>query len=363
MDIASYLADQKSRLGSRSKLVKDHAVFDFHHIPQEPLMRQECKALIDSMLQFDMTGLADHHAVVGSRGSGKTLTVKYLQGIMPAHTGLRVLYANCRHYNTSFKIFAHLLGVQARGASLGELFERFCRTAEGKTVVVLDEVDLMSIKDRRRDILYFLSRAEKPFMIIMLSNSPQVLKELDGATRSSLQPIPLYFKHYNAHQLEEILRDRARRGLHSRNDGQLAQIAAMTARLAHSDARVAIKTLLYTVTGPDETLEGCFERARQDVVIDQIMDLADPALMILWATSTSRSAFAKDIYQRYCRFSTQYGDKPFSYVYFHSNLSYLQSAGLVALVATKVGRTHANRVELTFDRNILTEICQLRFEG
>ena len=46
MDIASYLADQKSRLGSRSKLIRDHAVFDFHHIPQEPLMRQECKALI-----------------------------------------------------------------------------------------------------------------------------------------------------------------------------------------------------------------------------------------------------------------------------------------------------------------------------
>ena len=69
-----------------------------------------------------------------------------------------------------------------------ELFERFCMGCRGKTVVVLDEIDLMSIKDRRREILYLLSRSEKPFMIIMLSNSPHVLKELDAATRSRVWP-------------------------------------------------------------------------------------------------------------------------------------------------------------------------------
>ncbi len=83
-----------------------------------------------------------------------------------------------------------------------------------KTVLVLDEVDLMSPKDKRREILYLLSRSEQPYMIIMLSNSPHVLKQLDAATRSSLQPMPLHFRNYDAQQLQEILTDRARRGLH-----------------------------------------------------------------------------------------------------------------------------------------------------
>ena len=32
-------------------------------------------------------------------------------------------------------------------------------------------------------------------MVVMLSKSPQVLTQLDAATRSSLQPMPLHFKN------------------------------------------------------------------------------------------------------------------------------------------------------------------------
>ena len=42
---------------------------------------------------------------------------------MAKEAGLRILYTNCRNHNTSFKILAHLLRVQARGASLDELFQ------------------------------------------------------------------------------------------------------------------------------------------------------------------------------------------------------------------------------------------------
>jgi len=36
-------------------------------------------------------------------------------------------------------------------------------------------------------------------------NGPQVLKQLYVATRSSLQPIRVYFKNYDAQQLQQIL--------------------------------------------------------------------------------------------------------------------------------------------------------------
>ncbi len=361
MDMAAYLREQKQYLGKECDQVKDFSVFDFNYIPQEPVLREECRQLIQEMLRFELSGVPNHIAIIGSRGSGKTLSVRYLQRVVHAETGLNVLYANCRHHNTSFKILAHFLGVQARGASLAELFERFCGKYAGRTVVVLDEIDLMSIKDRRREILYLLSRSERPFMVIMLSNSPQVLKELDAATRSSLQPLPVHFRNYNAEQLVDILRNRASKGLKSFEQGKLAEIAALTTRLTNSDARVAIKTLRYVVTSPEEELTNCFERARRDIVIDLINDLSDATLMVLWAVAMANTDFAKDIYGRYCRFSLDHHEKPFSYVYFYSNLSYLQSVGLVALVSTKQGRTYTNRVLLTFDRSVLLEICNLRF--
>ncbi len=362
INVASYLAQQRDQAGKESRLIKDFSVFDFHHIPERPVVRDECKTLIDEMVRFEVSGIPTHHAVIGSRGSGKTLTVKYLQRVVPEHVELDVVYANCRHHSTTYKILARLAGVQPRGTSLAELFERFCHMHPNKTVVVLDEIDLMSPKDRRREILYLLSRSAQPYMVVMLSNSPQVLKELDAATRSSLQPVPLHFRNYNAGQIQEILHDRAKRGLHAWDEGTLSEIAALTTRLTNSDARLAIKTLQYSIMGRGKDLRSCFERARRDLVIDVISDLSDSTLMILWAAATSKVSFAKKIYGRYCRFSRQHREKPFSYGYFYSNLSHLQSIGLIALVCTKQGRTYANRVVLTFDAATATQICALRFE-
>ena len=361
MDIAAYLKQQKKHIGREARSVRDFSVFDFDFIPQQPLMREESKLLIDDMLRFAISGIPTHYAVIGSRGSGKTLTLKYLQRVIPDQTNLSIVYANCRQHNTSFKILAHLLRVQARGASLSELFSAFCDKCEAKTVVVLDEIDLMSSKDRRREILYLLSRAERPFMVIMLSNNSHVLKDLDPATRSSLQPMPLHFRNYDAEQIGDILADRAKRGLTEWNDGHLKEIAARTARDTNADARVAIKTLFYAATKPGENLADCFERARRDVVIDLINDLSDSTLMILWAVATAAENLAKETYKQYCRYCQARAEKPFSYVYFLSNLSYLQSVGLVALLSTKVGRTYASRVQLAYDRPTVEQICRLRF--
>jgi cell division control protein 6 len=362
MDIAAYLRQQKEHLGEESQKVKDFSVFDFNHIPDQPVMREECKELVDEMLRFEISGIPNHHAIVGSRGSGKTLMMKFLQRVVEAQTSLDMLYVNCRHQNTSFRIFSYLLGDKTAGASLTELYERFLAKYRKKTVVVLDEVDLMSPKDKRRDILYMLSRSEQPYMIVMLSNSPHVLKQLDAATRSSLQPVPLHFKNYDAEQIHAILRDRAERGLHVWDEGTLAQIAALTTRMTNADARVAIKTLKYSVTMSGGDLMRCFERARRDIVVDMVNDLSDANLMILWAIATSPSDLVKEIYKRYCRFSQDQREKPFSYVYFYSNLSYLQSVGLVGLVSTKVDRTYTNRVLLTCEASVVASLAKLRFE-
>jgi Cdc6-like AAA superfamily ATPase len=123
-------------------------------------------------------------SIVGSRGSGKTLMLKYLQKIISKETELDVLYVNYWHHNTSFKIFAHLLDQEKiAGSSLSDLYQRFMLRYQNKTVLIMDGVDLMSPKDKNREILYFLSRSEQPYMIIMLSNIPHVVKQLDAVRR------------------------------------------------------------------------------------------------------------------------------------------------------------------------------------
>jgi len=362
MDIATYLREQKQRLADTSQIVRDYSVFDFNYVPDRPLMREESKRIIDAMLRFEASGIPSNLAIIGSRGSGKTLTLRYLQHSLKEQTGLQVLYANCRAHNTSFKILAHLTGVRARGASLTELYDRFCDMNRTKTVVVLDEVDLMSPKDRRREILYLLSRSSSPYMVVLLSNNPQVIQDLDAPTTSSLQPELIHFRNYDAKQLGQILDDRAERGLHEWDPGQVAKIAAMTARRTNSDARVAIKTLYYLVTESGRDVESHFNKAQQEIVVDMIANVSDASLMILWAASNCKVPHAKTVYKLYSQYSQARHDKPFSYVYFYSTLSYLQSIGLVALVSVKIGRTYTNRILLTFDPEILTPILKLRFE-
>lgn len=363
MNIVSFLQQEKDRNARIRCLVKDFSVFDFSYIPNEPIMREESKYLIKELTRFEISGIPTHLAVIGAKGSGKTLTLKYLQGLLNSEGRLNVIYANCREHNTTFKIFAHLLGVQARGASLSELYDRFCQEHADKTVVLLDEIDLMSAKDKNREILYLLSRSKNPYMVIMLSNNYRFLRDLDLSTKSTLQPVSVYFKNYDAAQIYNILMQRAKQGLHKWEDGKLSQIAALTTKKTNSDARVAIKTLFYSVTKDSDDIEVCFEKARKDIVFDMIQDLSDPNLMILQAVATSKSDFAKEIYQRYRKLSSVHNEVAFSYVYFYSNLSCLQSMGLVALIATKVGRTYANRVMLTFEQQVLEMVCKLKLDS
>ena len=360
MNIMSYLQQEKDRNARIQRLVKDFSVFDFSYIPNEPIMREESKYLIKELTRFDISGIPTHLAVIGAKGSGKTLTLKYLQGLLNSEGELNVIYANCREHNTSFKIFAHLLGVQARGASLSELYDRFCQEHPGKTVILLDEIDLMSAKDKNKEILYLLSRSKNSYMVIMLSNNYRFLTDLDMSTKSTLQPVSIYFKNYDAAQLYNILIQRAEQGLHTWDVTQLSQIAGLTTKKTNSDARVAIKTLFYSVTKDSNDIEICFDKARKDIVFDMIHDLSDPNLMILQAVAASKSDFAKEIYQRYRKISLMHNEVPFSYVYFYSNLSCLQSVGLVALISTKVGRTYANRVMLTFEKQVLERVYKLR---
>ncbi len=359
MDIREYVTHREGQFIKSARQIRDFKVFDFNYIPDKPLMREEIKPIADAFLRYQKTGIANHLLIFGSRGSGKTLTVKYLAGLL-RESGLDSVYVNCRSHNTSFKILASLLGVKPRGCSLTELWQRFCQAHRKRTVIVLDEIDLLSDKDRNKDILYLASRSPENYMAVLLSNNPKLLSMLDESIRSSLQSEVVHFRNYGAPQILQILRERAASGLHSWDDGMLQQIAALTAKNTNSDVRVAIKTLYYLSLEPGD-LAANFERARRDILGDVIQDLNDKTLLILRAALDSGEQRARSVYERYCAVSARMHEEPFSYVHFYSGLSYLQSLGLILLISTKLGKTYTNRIQPLFDQSLFEAAWQARF--
>lgn len=147
-----------------------------------------------------------------------------------------------------------------------------------------------------------------------------------------------------------------------RSDGALLQqIAGLTARNTNSDVRVAIKTLYYMAIEPGQDLRANFERARRDILGDVIQDLNDKTLLILRAALDDRDQHARSVYEKYCAASGRVHEEPFSYVHFYSNLSYLQSLGLILLVSTKVGKTYTNRIQPLFDQSLFETVWHARF--
>ena len=189
------------------------------------------------------TSIANNVIILGARGCGKSLSAKYLMHELAQQPDINFIYVNCRQHNTSFKIIAHILDVRPRGVSLDELWQRFEIGHQNKTVFILDEVDLMSDKDRHKDILYLISRSPNNYMTILLSNNPKFLNSLDESINSTLQPEIIHFSNYNAIEIQKILIERARIGLRTVPKSIINEIAAMTVGNTNSDVRVAIKTL------------------------------------------------------------------------------------------------------------------------
>lgn len=361
MDIEEYLAQKEKRLDKGVRRIRDHRVFDFNFIPEKPLMRDEVKPIADALLRYQKTGIPNNLLIVGSRGSGKTLIVKYLMRLLEAKNGLNFEYVNCRTHNTSFKILAEMLNVRPRGCALSELWHRFQEVHLGRCVVVLDEVDLLSDKDKNKEILYLVSRSTENYMAVLLSNNPRFLNQLDDSIRSSLQPELVHFKNYSAPHIHKILEDRARCGLDREPNEAISRIAALVAKNTNSDVRVAIKTLYYCALEPDVLLAAHFERARRDIMVDVINDLNDKNLMILRASIADKEGYVKSVYEAYKQLSASLKEEPFSYVYFYSNLSYLQSLGLILLISTKVKRAYTNIIQPTFPPEVLETIWKSRF--
>ncbi len=202
--------------------------------------------------------------IYGKTGTGKTLSVKYttdkiLEVAEKKGTPIKIFYLNCKLKkvaDTEYRLIAQLareLGktIPATGLPTDEVYKIFFEALDKDKklfLVILDEIDQL-IKKAGDEILYNLTRINtelknSQIAIIGISNDLVFADSLDPRVKSSLSEEEIVFPPYNAIQIQDILKQRAKIGFKDGviEPGVIEKCAAYAAR-EHGDARRAIELL------------------------------------------------------------------------------------------------------------------------
>jgi len=202
--------------------------------------------------------------IYGNTGTGKTASIKYtatqiLNIASQKNIPLKMLYINCklkRVADTEYRLIAQLARgfgkvIPPTGLPTDEVYNIFFNVLDEKPqniILVLDEIDFL-VKKAGDEILYNLTRIDNELKnsqisIVGISNSTVFIESLDPRVKSSLSEEEVIFPPYNAIQLQNILRERAKQAFKEKAlaDGVIEKCAAYAAH-EHGDARRALELL------------------------------------------------------------------------------------------------------------------------
>lgn len=77
MDLNQYIQEEEERTRKANSIVKDHRIFALDYVSKKVFVRKEAKKIIDTIIRYQQTGIPRNLVIIGSRGSGKTLMVRY----------------------------------------------------------------------------------------------------------------------------------------------------------------------------------------------------------------------------------------------------------------------------------------------
>ena len=225
-------------------------------------------------------------------------------------------------------------------------------------ILVLDEIDRLSGKDR---ILYALSRLNSSLenariSIIGISNNLNVLNDLDPRTRSSLSPEEIVFHPYNADQLRDILKERAKEAFFDGvvDDAVISLCAAYAAK-EHGDARRALELL--RVAGEiaereaqtrieEEHVRMAIQKIERDRVLLTVKNLPQHAKILLQIVLSHEGDFicTGPLYEKYRSRALSLGIQPLTLRRVNDILNELDSLGLITFDIISRGRYGRTRI-------------------
>ncbi|MFZ2071836.1 MAG: ORC1-type DNA replication protein [Halobacteriota archaeon] len=246
---------------SEGRIFANKEVLRPTYIPEKlPHRERQIKNLADILSAALRDETPSNVVIYGKTGTGKTATVKYvskeLEG-MGKKMGSKcvMIYINGEIFDTQYRVFAYLArifnkNVPMIGWPTDMVYSEFkagIDTDKRCVIVILDEVDRLATKSD--GVLYNLSRINSELnnarvSMIGISNDLTFTELLDPRVRSSLGEEEIIFLPYDAHQLQDILSERAEIAFNAStlDEGVIPLCSAFAAQ-EHGDARRALDLL------------------------------------------------------------------------------------------------------------------------
>lgn len=358
-----------------SKIFKDREKLLPDYVPEELPHRDEQIVTLAKVLAPALTGSRPSNVFIyGLTGTGKTAVTKYVLRKIREKAQHKVdyVYINCRQNNTSYRVLAELakhLGVKVpfTGLALGEVMKRLIQGLErhrGIIIVVLDEVDNL-VKRNGDDVLYFLTRVNEELTsskvsVIGITNDLKFTEFLDARVKSSLGEEELVFPPYNAVQLEDILRRRAREALKDGvvDDEVLKKVAAIAAR-QNGDCRLALDILLKAADiadreGADKITQAHVDKARNEIEKNLAVDIIKTmplhvklvlaSIYLLSRDNSSRIITTGLIYDKYKELASKLGMEPVTSRRISDIINELDVVGIINARVISLGRYGRTKV-------------------
>ena len=289
-------------------LLQNTIILDRRYLDDEQLDRGEQFRVLDEIFALDVRdaeiqdlsshfapmfrgGHPVHLSLYGKTGTGKTVTMLYYLNMLQAICRKKKIDMMYIHLDLStpkpcFRVLNDLacyLDASKRykkGISLDELMGKIEEKMEGYRgyfIIFVDEIDHV-----RRDLDSFLKFLVKrlpqtvalKLVLVFTSNRLNWQENIDPRIKSFLKINEVFFKPYNAVDLQQILSLRIKKALNQQmiEEGVLEKIAAVSSR-THGDARKAVEllsksALIAEKEGTKVTME-LVDRALDDIEKDK----------------------------------------------------------------------------------------------
>ena len=215
----------------KESIFLDKNVLLSSYVPEDILYREEQQQEIANILAPALRMERPSNLFIyGKTGTGKTLTVRQILISMEEvakqnNILLKSIYLNCKLKkvsDTEYRILAELIkklggSVPATGLPTDQVYNRFIDLIDNEKkliIIIFDEID-HAVDKISDNFLYNLTRlnselSKSKICVVGISNNTNFLNDVNPRVKSSLSEEEIVFPPYNAIQLQDTLKERAK---------------------------------------------------------------------------------------------------------------------------------------------------------